>query len=215
MSLINDALKRAKQAQQEKPPTPAPGGPLRPVESARPASSAPGSLWPIAVVLLLLLVGAVVIWFAVARTEAKKPLAAIPDSIGTSTTPTTVATQPIPTPNKSKPAPAVSPDASPPKLPAFTPAPASGPTVVSPAVETAPAVAAVSATNVAAVAPEAPPALPKLQGILYRPNRPSALLNGKTVWIGGHSGEFLVVTITKQSVTVARAGQTNVLSLAE
>jgi hypothetical protein len=57
--------------------------------------------------------------------------------------------------------------------------------------------------------------LPKLQGIFYRPNRPSALLNGKTVMIGGRSGEFLVVAITQQSVTVARAGKTNVLSLPE
>jgi len=76
-------------------------------------------------------------------------------------------------------------------------------------------IAPVGATNVAAVVPEPQPALPKLQGIVYRPDRPSALLNGKTVLIGGRSGDFLVVAITQQAVTVVRAGQTNVLMLTE
>jgi hypothetical protein len=75
-----------------------------------------------------------------------------------------------------------------------------------------------AATNPPAVpveAPPAPPPLPKLQGIFYRPDRPSALLNGRTVFVGGRSGEFLVLAITQTSVTVTRAGQTNVLELPE
>jgi hypothetical protein len=58
-----------------------------------------------------------------------------------------------------------------------------------------------------------PPPLPKLQGIFYRPERPAALLNGKTVLIGGMSGEYRVVAISQQSATVERAGQTNVLKM--
>jgi hypothetical protein len=55
--------------------------------------------------------------------------------------------------------------------------------------------------------------LPKLQGIIYRPDRPAVLLNGKTVLIGGTSGEYRVVAISQQSATVVRAGQTNVLEM--
>jgi hypothetical protein len=55
--------------------------------------------------------------------------------------------------------------------------------------------------------------LPKLQGIFYRPERPAALLNGRTVLVGGTRGEYRVVAISQQSVTVVRAGQTNVLNM--
>jgi cytoskeletal protein RodZ len=213
MSLINDALKRAKQAQQKNPPPPTPGAPLRPVESARPRNSAPGLLWPIAVALLVVMVGAGVIWFAVARAGAKKPVANVPSS--KPATQAAVATKPIPSATQPKPAPVVTPNSSLAPSPVLTPAPAPAPAVVPPAVEASPVVAPLAATNVPAVAAEAPPPLPKLQGIFYRPDRPSALLSGKTILIGGRSGEFLVVAITQQSVTVVRAGQTNVLSMPE
>lgn len=55
--------------------------------------------------------------------------------------------------------------------------------------------------------------LPKLQGVFYRPERPAALLNGKMVLIGGTVGEYRVVAMSQQSVTVVRAGQTNVLNM--
>src|SRR5450756_3042342 len=52
MSLINDALKRAKEAQQQNPQTPPPGGPLRPVE--RPSrGGAPAWLWLVVIVILV------------------------------------------------------------------------------------------------------------------------------------------------------------------
>jgi hypothetical protein len=59
----------------------------------------------------------------------------------------------------------------------------------------------------------APPPLPKLQGVFYRPDRPAALLDGKTVLVGSTSGEYSVVAISQQGVTVVRAGQTNVLNM--
>jgi hypothetical protein len=68
------------------------------------------------------------------------------------------------------------------------------------------------------VAAKAPPpgiAWPKLQGIFYRPDRPSALLNGRTFLVGERSGDCLVLAIDRQSVTLVSAGQTNVLRMAQ
>lgn len=205
MSLINDALKRAKQAQQKNPPPPASGAPLRPVESARPKSSVPGFLWPMAVALMLLLVGAGVIWLVVTRAGARKPVANVLSPEPAIPTAAVTTSKPIPTATQPKPGPVAKPSSTTPPTPAGVPAPV-GP---------APGRVLVATTNVPAVVAEAQPALPKLQGIFYRPDRPSALLNGKTILIGGRSGEFLVVAITQQSVTVVRAGKTNLLSLPE
>ena len=73
-------------------------------------------------------------------------------------------------------------------------------------------------TNVTvAIADPTPPkpAMPKLQGIFYRPARPSAVISGKNVFIGSRVGEFEVLAITQENVTIGSATQTNVLSLAE
>jgi hypothetical protein len=59
------------------------------------------------------------------------------------------------------------------------------------------------------------PTLPKLQGIFYRPERPSAVINGKNVYIGSRVAEFQVLAITQENVTIGSATQTNVLSLAD
>ena len=57
--------------------------------------------------------------------------------------------------------------------------------------------------------------LPKLQGILYRPGRPEAILDGATVLIGDRVGQFRVLAISQDTVTLGSAGQTNVLYLEE
>jgi len=213
MSLINDALKRARQTQQKNSPPPAPGALLRTVEAASPRTSRPGRLLPLAVAAVLVMV--FVVWWAVSRdgtgknvapvtTEESEPSA---EAISTASTPTPTATQPQPEP---APATIVTPAVSPSDAPATSappPAIASSPVVPPPATTTTPAV-------VAEALPAAP-AWPKLQGIFYRPDRPSALLNGKTVLIGERSGEFLVVAVDRQSVTLVRAGATNVLRLAK
>jgi hypothetical protein len=97
------------------------------------------------------------------------------------------------------------------------PAPAVSPPVAPATPASPPVTGAPPATATAPAAEPAisPPAIawPKLQGIVYRPDQPSALLNNKTVLIGGRSGEFLVVAIDRQSVTLECAGQTNVLRL--
>lgn len=206
MSLINDALKRARQAQQKNSPPPVPGVPLRPVDVARMKNSGPGLLVPIAVAVVVLMAFGIG-WVAnrrdagssaapVTNQETKRPPAAIaPASELVPRSP-----EPVPEPAVVPiPAPAVSPPLAP-ATPAPTPV-----TSAPPATATAPA-----------AEPATPPpaiAWPKLQGIIYRPDQPSALLNNQTVLIGGRSGEFLVVAIDRQSVTLECAGQTNILRL--
>ena len=65
----------------------------------------------------------------------------------------------------------------------------------------------------AAVEPPPKPAAPKLQGIVFNPTRPSALINGRTLFIGDKFGELRVAAITADSATLVGGGRTNVLSL--
>ena len=59
-------------------------------------------------------------------------------------------------------------------------------------------------------APE--PAPLKLQAILFDPANPSAIISGKTLFVGSHIREFHVAAISQQSATLVSAGHTNVLS---
>jgi len=69
-------------------------------------------------------------------------------------------------------------------------------------------------TGTAATVPAKPAPL-KLQGIVFNPNRPSAVINGRTLFIGDKIRDMRVVAITPDSATLAGGGHTNVLSLAE
>ena len=64
---------------------------------------------------------------------------------------------------------------------------------------------------VAAEEPKAPEL--KLQGIFFNPRSPSAVVNGKTVYVGDKVSGFRVFAITPQNVTLGTATQTNVLDL--
>lgn len=217
MSLINDALKRAKQAQQRNDSPPPAVPPLRPVEGARPNPSRPGLVLPVLLAAFVLLGGGLLMWMALGngRSSTTVPAKARPNA---------AAPAALPTNHETPPAANVSAPGAPVNLPATKPVP--GPTAsepvpppqISPVAVAAPAaqtaIAPAPAPNPTGVSAEPPPPLlPRLQGIFYRPDRPSALLNGKTILVGGRSGDFLVVAITPQSVTLVRAGQTNVLSL--
>ncbi len=223
MSLINDALKRAKQAQQKNPPPPDAGLQFRPVEPGRDRNERPGTLMPV-VLTVMVAVTAILLWQAF-RTR---------DSIQQS--PNVANTSPALQPEAIGPAPASKPAASAPTT-ASPPAPAAQPiaegkpaaitasatpqaSVAQTANTASPPVSAAgetTSTNNAPVAVNEPappkPAPLKLQGIFYRPDRPAAVISGKTLFIGDRVGEFRVVAISQASVTVAGAGQTNVLSL--
>lgn len=218
MSLINDALKRAKQAQQKQPPPATAGAPLRAVEAPRPARASRSLLLPVLLAALLMLVAVLVAVFVLVigrgsgRNQMAKPVS--PQTTPTSTQPaaakpTVVALPPKPT--TETPAVAAAKVAAPPPKPVVT-------NPVVPVAETPPA------QTVAKVEPPKPPAvvnvpppppLPKLQGILFNPARPTALFNGKSVIVGGRIGEYTVVSITRQAVAVERAGRTNLLTMEE
>lgn len=214
MSLINDALKRAKQTQKNNP-APPPDLQFRPADPSQRQSSGPPVLLIVAVVVILALAGL----FAVVLLQKRATVRPVADAKQL-TAPVTQATAPSASAPTANPVPTAQPAlvTRPPK-----PAPAVAPpsATVEPATRTNTAASAApidSATNITVAAADptpAKPALPKLQGIFYRPERPSAVLNGKNVFIGSRVGEFQVLAITQESVTIGSATQTNVLSLAE
>jgi hypothetical protein len=74
-----------------------------------------------------------------------------------------------------------------------------------------------SATNALPAAPAGPaspgPTAVRLQAIIFDPIKPSATINGKTLFIGDMFGEMRLVAIDRQSATLVGAGQTNLLTL--
>jgi len=89
-----------------------------------------------------------------------------------------------------------------------SPAAAPAPATPAPAVNPPVSASAATATNTpAATEPPQPPPL-RLQAIFLNPSRPSALINGKTLFIGSRLGDAKLVAIGQET-----AGQTNILSL--
>lgn len=190
MSLINDALKQAKESQQRAPLPPTQGPQFRPVEPAQLARHGLGLMVPVGLALLALL-ALFFVWQMAQNGGLNKSVEARAQS----------------------PAAQTPPHASAPLVPAAPAAPVSpAPAPASPALANG---AAEAGTNAAVVAdPEPPkPAPLKLQAILYNPAHPSALISGKTLFLGDRIGEFRLVTMDRESATLVGAGQTNVLSL--
>jgi hypothetical protein len=207
MSLINDALKRAKQAQKNRPPTGTSGPQFRPAEPTPRKSSNLNWFLPLAIFIVMALI-ILFVWSQShkndSRAIAQKPA---------------VVNQPSPA--ASPPATALQTPAIPGKLiePAPAPKPA-GPmpsvaTPTAPPVTTATAIAAQTSAPVAVpvAAPAPKPAPPRLQAIFYNPQHPSVIIDGKTVMIGDKLGEFRVRAITQDSATLTSAAQTIVLTL--
>ena len=213
MSLINDALKRAKEAQPQAAPAHAPNLQLRPIEATQYARHTLGLILPaaLAVAALILLL---FVWQLTRRAGSTQPMEVKALMA--------LKAKPNPEPPPAAPAPAAQP------LPAAAPAPAPIPAADIPDL---PAVAAASVpsnppaaetqesgvTNATAVAEAPPPkpTLPKLQAIIFSPARPSVMIGGKTLFIGDKLNGFRVMAINQESATLVSAGQTNVLSLSE
>jgi len=194
MSLINDALKRAKDVQQQTPPA-AEGPALRPVSPAD-EKRASGAKTFLFVMVVAVIAGNVLLWLAFREKPVAK--AAAP-----------AASQIVATPVEPAPV-AEAPQASVPEPLPAAPAPAPAP---SPAVE--PAVvstnAAEPADKVVFTEPERPTVL-RLQSIIYG-SRPSAMIGGKFLFVGDSIQGHKVIAIDKETVTLVGEGQTNVLSL--
>jgi hypothetical protein len=148
MSLINDALNRAKKSQQSDPPSGA--QPLSPVEP----DSRNGANW-IFIVVVALLIAAACFFIGLAFAKRKSPAAVVAPPPVTNTQPVAVV---------------------PPKPPA-------------------------PKTNIVATPkPPAPPPL-KVQGIFYNANRPEAIVNGHTVYVGDLVSGFRVKEISQNDVS--------------
>ena len=191
MSLINDALKRAKQAQQpHSPDAPQLRVQFRPVEPSQQVKRSNTGIWIAVVIIAGLICGFVI--RQVARNGSPAPKEAKAREI--------VPAKPLPQ------------QSTPP-----APAPvATSPSVTAKPVPQQPAAQETSApaTVVTQEEPISKPA-PKLQAVVYDPKRPSAIISGKSVFKGDKVGEFSVVGITQESVTLVGSGQTNVLVLGE
>ncbi len=211
MSLINDALKRAKDAQQDAPAPTDSGPPLRPVDTEILVRHGVGLAIPIALALVAMLILFFVWQYAPRRNAGKETSVAATE---TQVRARTLSEQnPV---ENSKPA-----------ALAATEQGASQTTTVKASTTETPASSAVpqpvdstgvvakAETNSAAGPPLEPPKppLPKLQGIVFDPKKPSAVINGKTLFIGERIVGFRLVAIAQDSATLVGGGQTNVLTL--
>jgi hypothetical protein len=199
MSLINDALKRAKQAQRVAPPPPATDLEFRPVE--RPARQASGNSLMLAATLAVVLLLAVLLIWQMARSggtqvKATQPAAPGPKELASSQPAANlVAAAPAPAQRQAEPIP-------------------EPPTKALAAPESVKAVATTDSADPAATPVEAPPKpAPKLQSIVFHPTRPSAMISGKVLFVGDKFGEWRVAAISQESATLVAAGQTNILIL--
>ncbi len=211
MSLINDALKRARRAQSQTPPPSLSDLPLRPVEAAPPA---PQQGWLLPVVIgLVLFSSAFLVWRVLAhRTNGLTDLSPSQNW--------EVQAKALPQDENAYIGP--DPDQWPPirknheAMTESAPPPASQP---DPLADKTPLLVASQETAITNSAPEpavAPkPAPLRLQAILFQPNRPSALINGKTIFVGDRVGELRVTAITREAAILVGGGQTNVLALPE
>ena len=198
MSLINDALKRAKQNQETNPPA-TPPLEFRPVEPAQGEGRRTSLLLVGLSLVMVAIVGmcAALVWYV---SQKKGPALLVEASANQRQS---------------------SPVTNTPSQPATK---AGTPVTVVDSSNTAPAAAVLvetSATNepvvtaVTAAVEALKPAPLKLQGIFFNPKNPSAVVNGKTVYLGERTGGFFVLAMSPSSVTFANSTVTNVLSLSE
>jgi len=161
MSLINDALKRARESQQKNPPRG-----LTPLMPAEPRSRDANWILPALVVLLI-----VAACFFIGLSLAKHTVAKI---VSASEAPATQQVELVSVPILQPP------------------------------------------TNAAPPAPVAVAPVFNVQGIVYDPVKPWAIVDGNTVYVGDRVGDFRVKEISKNSITLTGPGGTNeVLGLGE
>jgi hypothetical protein len=225
MSLINDALRRAKQVQ-EQAPAPPPPPPLNPVDPAPHLMHGLGVLVPVSLTAVALL-GLFLLWQVYQRNNSNRtvqpgtaPLAQTAVAAGSEAT----ATQST----RSAPPVVFSPNLASVNAPApesTRPAAAPGPAAAPNSDGAAPGAAGVSVITNAVISPagtnttiSAQPEPPKpppltLQGIVFNPRRPSVVINGKTLFLGDRIGQFRVAAIHADSTVLIGAGRTNLLSL--
>jgi hypothetical protein len=211
MSLINDALKRAQQAQDKQTPNPRQDTPLH-VAPEKPSSR----LWPVALICLVLavVVSAVGIWFLYKKPGLFKPAPLTVQAASPATaTPGVIIIQPV---KQTAPASPVQPPGAAPKPFVVQPLTPAQPPAAPKPFEVQPLSAMPDIPPPAAAATVTPPNI-RVQGVLYRPDKPAAIINGRTVFVGDHvgdgTGDGVIKAITPTTVTVLWEGQLYVLHL--
>jgi hypothetical protein len=205
MSLINDALKRARQTQQQNPFGGQPTVPLQPVDYA----AGPNRWFRMIVVLLVLVSLALSVCFFWKWWQARDESAHVNEAANASP----VQSKTIAKPASHKAVIQVSTNivvrtnlVAPPK--AEEPVPLTPTNVL----------AAAPSTNTTTLptetpAPPSPFADLKLQSIIYREDKPAAVINGEMVFVGDEIKKARVLKIDRQAVMVERNGETNMLRL--
>jgi len=185
MSLINDALKRAQEAQRKDNPAyiVSPMRPNAPAPAPAPRHRKKLNLsWMLPVVIILLVVVAVFFMAMAMAKRTQKNIAAAPAA----SAPPPVETVAAPEPNPPTPAAPAAP--APPEPP---------PAVIGPAA-------------IVADAPK-PATVIVLQGIVNDPVHPWAIVNGKSVFLGDNVEGMRVTKISHSSITLIGNGQTNIV----
>lgn len=200
MSLINEALRQAREARPANP-APANGPPLTPVE---PVHRPGGSTLTLPMLIAVVLAMAVALLWIYFRTGGGVLMVRASSHPQTSTE----VAQPQP------PAPSLT--AIPTIAPAATPTPVPPLNAIASNTNSITVAANEPAANVPVVA-ETPKPLPpvyRLQSIFFRAKNPSAVINGKTLFLGSRVGDARIIAIDQESATiVTSAGQTNMLLL--
>lgn len=221
MSLINDAIKQANKANKERTPAP-PAGATGGMQAAdgrshQPSGGSMTSMLLIAGIVVFVLLGGAFLFLSMRGSHAlNEPTSGQP--VPSTTTPqapdNSVASEPVASPDATpKVNPAV--DAlNNPLPPSFAPKPSPG-QADSTVTQTSPTPAVPDNPLATATTPAAPRPFPelKLQGIYYRLNNPSVMINGQTLEIGDIVEGARVIKIERKDVTLELDGQTKVLRL--
>ena len=227
MSLINDALKRAKRARPEQPAAASPNLPFRPVEpEPRAARRGLGLVLPVSLALVALLT-LLLLWElsnrngSSWRTEPKGHLAVAARALPHAAR----ASMEVPSPTSSA-LPGVIISGSSKTVFGSTPEGTATASINSSSPDSSFGQAASGTNSVLsgkdgpgtnhAGATEPPPAVPsplKLQGIIFNPKRPSAMISGRVIFLGDRIRDLRVMAIHPDCVVLAGAGRTNLLSL--
>ena len=212
MSLINDALKRAKQGQQQNPFG---GQPIRPLQ---PADYAARSNYRLRFALAVLLVAALALsgWFFWKwwRSSGESHQTAGGESTTVSVEKSKTSAKPVQRRQLIKVSTNIvvrTNSVGPPQSVALAQAVSSNSPNSAPPTNAA---ALASPTNVTAPAPPPSPfADLKLQSVIFSEDKPVAGINGELLYVGDEIRGARVTKIERQSVTVERNGETNVLRL--
>ena len=215
MSLVNDALRRAREVQRLTSPPPSPQMQYRPVEPTQHSRHNLGLIVPAALAVVALL-ALLFIW---QMTPGRKAIG--PQEVQ-ALTPS--AAQPPIVPQPAAPMPevvaaAAQPSPPPPQPPAQT---ASATGVTNPLAVTAKTTPASppevkeqknEVTKSLAVTPPPAPNWPplKLQAIAFNPKQPCVLINDTMLFVGEKLGDLRVVAIDRESATLMGMGRTNTL----